>query len=140
MKLQKLLKWFICITIVLSLFANIFTSVDDGNFSGIFSLRNLFLILFLSCFISYSKWSLLLLILINIFFWYLYFTTNVNIAYYDNPVTHYTVNIQNLFYSSNEINVLGKIIIFLPLLINILISFIEIPLRVYRIKNKVHLN
>ncbi len=134
MKLQKLLKWFICITIVLSLFANIFTSLSDGNLTGIFSLRNLFLLLFLSCFILYSKWSLLLIILINIFFWYLYFTTNANIAYYDNPVTHYTMNIQNLFYSSNNINVLGKIIIFLPLLINILISFIDIPLRVYKLK------
>ena len=134
MKIQKILKWFICMTIVLSLFANIFTSLNGGNLTGIFSLRNLFLILFLSCFILYSRWSLLSLILINIFFWYLYFITNANIAYYDNPVIHYTVNIQNLFYSSNDINVLGKIIIFLPLLINVLISFIDIPLRVYKLK------
>ncbi len=116
------------------MFANIFMSLNEGKPVEIFSLRNLFLILFLSCFLSYSKWSLLLLLLINISFWYVYFTTDVNIAYNNNPITNYTVNIQKLFYNSSEIKILGKIIIFLPLLFNILISFIDIPLRIFKIK------
>lgn len=136
MTFYKILKWFICITVVLSLFANIFISLNEGNFTGIFSFRNLFLLLFLSCFFYYTKWSLLLLLLINISFWYFYFTTNANVSYGSHPVINYTLNLQNLFSNSDGVKTLGKIILFVPLLINILISLVEMPLRIFKLKKR----
>lgn len=79
------IKYFIGITILLSLLANLIVSLDERDFGGLLSFRNLFLLAFLSCFIFYKKWSTVLLIIINISFWYFYVSTSLSISFHNHP-------------------------------------------------------
>lgn len=133
--LNNILRYFIIITISSALVANIFVCIDERNFTGVFSFRNLFLILFLMCFVIYRKWTLVLLVIINISFWYFYLTESLNIAYPDHPIVYYTRSINDLFGTTSK--GLRGIILFLPLFANILISFIDIPYRIIKLKREI---
>lgn len=135
MKLYNILKYFIATIILVSLIANVVVSLNERDFDGLFSLRNLFLIVFLICFIFNKKWSLVLLIMINISYWYFYFTANSNLAYYNHPVVDYTHTINDLFGETSKI--VKGIILILPLLTNLLVSVIIIPFRLMKLKNEI---
>lgn len=130
MKFYKFLRIFFIAILAINLVINIVQSISEQNVTSSFSFRNLLLLCFLSCYLFYKRWSLGLLIMLNITFWYYYFTASTYSAYSGHPIANFTVSVGELF--SN--NFIKKLVQFLPLMLNILVTLVDIPVRIIMVK------
>lgn len=128
--MYQVYRYFVITTIVISLLANFIISFQDNNLLGIFALRNFFLLIFLSCFICYKKWSLGVLIILCVLYWY-FFIATANASYNNHPISDYTNGISELFKSGR------KIFLLIPFIVNVLILTYDIPSRVLKLRKRV---
>lgn len=139
-KFNKILVYFFIVTVVLSLLSNVFISLTEENFSGIFSFRNIFLCLFLGCFVITNRYTLLVLIILTIYYWYLFFTIRIlngNLFYsssHNHPILDFTYSLSNVLGVVSK--PVGRTILVLPFFTHILISIIYIPFRVIRMRRE----
>lgn len=124
----KIYKYVIVISIIVALASNFILSVIQKDFWGIVALRNIYLLLFLICFIICKKWTLVLLLIFNLTYWYLYITFPPQAAYYNNPILNYYDGFSYLFLK-------GKLLLIIPFITNVLITIYDIPIRIYKLKN-----
>ena len=124
------------IVIVSWLAANIIFSILERDILGIIAFRNIFLLALLICFIYHWKWSTGLLIVLNMAYWYFLVTHRSNIIYAssnNHPVVNFDHALVKICANSGA-KMLANIISFLPLIINSLILFYELPLRILKMK------
>ncbi len=124
-KYRFLILFFITISILL----NFILCYNEKNIICIIAFRNLFLYVFLICFLIYNKWTFSLLIFLNLAFWFYFFNDNCSQSYYNNPIIYFTNPLREFLKYASFPQMILKIISIIPLIINILIIFIDIPYR-----------
>ena len=132
-KINKIAKIFIILVLACCILMNI---VDMIKYSEFISIKYyLFIIIILSIFITslyYENYfTILILLIFNILFWYYTITERKNLSWYDNPFNHY----DSVFLEKNigyPLWMLFKTAIISPLslLNNLLIWTIIIPFRI----------
>lgn len=138
-KINKITKIFIIVVLaccILMNFVENFRGIRTTDFIKIidilFNFNIGFLIFFILCVYFENNYTTIILIIINILFWYLTITERKDLSWYDNPINHYDsalISFANLFDVSFR-NTLYKIIAPLSLLNNLLIWTIIIPFRI----------
>lgn len=128
-KAINILSTIIIIFLVLSLISNIIISINEKTILKIISFRNLFLIGLIFSVIYKSKFTYLLLLILSIFFWYNYFFSNDLNSFHSNAIIYFSANLFEVlkFYINNIF--LKKIILIIPFISFLLITFLIIPAR-----------
>ena len=119
------------IIIILALIANIGLSLYEGDFFIFISLRNIFLYFLLFCFIVKNKFSLLLLMTLTILFWFEFFQLRITETYFTNPILYYTNTLYSILKVLNYRHNFFKFIIVIPFYLNLIVTFFEIPYRLF---------
>lgn len=131
-RLYKIIKYFTLVVILFSLCANVLTTLSEGAILGIFSLRNLFLLIFACAIWVQRRWSLAILILISVVFWYQHMTSDSVSSFDRSPVTNYTFALSEILGSGSRI--LKKVILSLPIFSQLLITLVLLPIRIFKLK------
>jgi hypothetical protein len=126
-KLKTIFNSYVIFCIVISIISNIILSGLKGYPMGISS--NIFLITFLSCYIFYNKWTLGVLVILSIYFWYHFFTESEFIAVHINPILYFTNSIDTLLGLHYPFQTILRILIS-PFIVNIYIISVDIPCRI----------
>ncbi len=104
-------------------------SFIEKNLIGIFSIRNLFLLIFLLVLNYKSKLSTFLLAILCLCYWYKFFFNKQIEPYYTNTLLYYTVNIHEILSNFFSNQLLSKIILTVPFISFLLLTFILLPKR-----------
>jgi hypothetical protein len=135
MKYYNILKYFSLFIVLTSIIANLYLAILDRDLFAVICIRSLYLYALLVCYLKFTKWTLALLIVLNIVYWYLTLTMP-NVSGYQNPITYFTIGLHSLnWHFKNPLN--GSqigIIMMIPGILNILITFIDIPYRILKLK------
>jgi hypothetical protein len=137
-KFERIILFFVSLFVVFSLISNISISFIDKNVLGIFSIRNLFLLIFLLILSYKSKFSTFSLTLLCLFFWYKFFLKNQLEAYYSNALLYYTININEILSSFFSNQRLSKIILTVPFISFLLLTFIFLPRSLAHLSHTKH--
>ncbi|WP_308005196.1 hypothetical protein, partial [uncultured Chryseobacterium sp.] len=101
--MMKLIKYIILLVPLIALICNMIISIREEHMLGIFSFRNLYLILLITCIVSKNKYLAILSFLISIIFWYYFISTSSNVSYGNNPIINYTYSLFGVFEISSRI-------------------------------------
>lgn len=136
MKYYNILKYLAIFIISICIIANLIIGIIDRDFFAFICLRNLYLYALLFCYLKYTKGTLCLLIILNIVFWYLTLSMPEKYSGYQNPITFFAIGLHNLnWHFGNPLNGLAmKIIMSIPGFLTILITFIDIPYRIIKLR------
>lgn len=132
-KLYSAYKYFTISLILICIILNLILCYNEDSFKAIFAFRNLYLYVFLICYLLYNRITLIILIMIVIVFWYQFFSAPKLIEYNGNPIIYFTSPLWEVlkFYVTR---IVSGFILITPLFLSSIITFIEIP---YRIKIEV---
>ena len=119
----------IILFLILSLISNIVISFSERTLLSIISFRNFFLIVLIFILIYNSKLTNLLLITLSIIFWYNYFFSNDINSFHSNSIIYFSVNLFEVLKSFFSNIFLKKIILIIPFISFLLITFLIIPAR-----------
>lgn len=138
MKYYNILKYFAILIIAISIIGNLTLGVLEKDWFAVICIRSLYLYALLFCFLKYNKWTLVLLIILNAIYWYLTLTMPRMFSGYQNPITYFTIGLNSLnWHFGTPLNGLRmKLIMSLPGILNVLITFIDIPYRIMKLKKK----
>lgn len=135
MKYYNILKYFALFVVLISIISNLYLAILDRDLFAIICIRSLYLYALLLCYLKYTKWTLVLLIVLNVVYWYLTLTMP-DVSGYQNPITYFTIGLHSLnWHFENPLN--GSqigIIMMIPGILNMLITFIDIPYRIVKLK------
>lgn len=135
MKYYNILKYFALFVVLISIISNLYLVILDRDLFAIICIRSLYLYALLLCYLKYTKWTLVLLIVLNVVYWYLTLTMP-DVSGYQNPITYFTIGLHSLnWHFENPLN--GSqigIIMMIPGILNMLITFIDIPYRIVKLK------
>ncbi|CAM3996366.1 hypothetical protein FLJU110815_11085 [Flavobacterium jumunjinense] len=130
------IKFIVITSIVCSLLVNFGLCYNEGNFLCLIALRNVFLYLLLYCFIVRNRFTLGLLILLSIFFWSQFFQEISYIAYPSNSVLYFNHNLSRILNLMNCNEFVLKTVMIIPFVLFLMVTFFEIPYRIFTTFNK----
>lgn len=117
---MKLIRYIILLVPLIALICNMIISIREEHVLGIFSFRNLYLIILITCILSKNKYLAILIFLISIIFWYYFISTSSNVSYGNNPIINYTYSLFEVFEISSK--VIKRIVIASPFIVNLFIA------------------
>ena len=120
-KKYQYFRYFALFFITMSIVLNLILCYNEKNMFCLISLRNIFLYIFLICYIKYNKWTLSLLILINLSFWYYFFIEKSNQSFFNNPIIYFTNSLKEFLKYASLPKLILNLVSSVPLIINILI-------------------
>lgn len=140
-KINKVAKTFIMFVLaccILMNFVENFRAIRTTDLIKIidisFNLNIVFLIFFILCVYFENNYTTIILIIINILFWYLTITERKDLSWYDNPINHYDSVLYSFanFFDVFFRKIMYKTVSSLGFLNNLLIWIIIIPFRIYK--------
>lgn len=128
-KLYLAFKYFAITIISICIVLNLILCYNQESFKAIFALRNLYLYAFLICYFIYNRYTIALLTLITIVFWYQYFKVPSGINFSENAVIYFTYPLREIlkFYVHQ---IVCGLVLTIPLFLFTVITFVEIPYRI----------
>ncbi|WP_268054965.1 hypothetical protein [Chryseobacterium sp. SL1] len=122
--MMKLIKYIILLVPLIALICNMVISIREEHILGIFSFRNLYLIILITCIVSKNKYLAILSFLISIIFWYYFISTSSNVSYGNNPIINYTYSLFGVFEISSRI--IKRIVVASPFVVNLFITVLSV--------------